>query len=222
MARKNRKGRTEFNEHFAKMLRSTMEEPAWRALSTAAQSLYPWIKLEWHGPSSNNNGKIRFSVRQAAQAVGCDPGTARRAFCDLQAKGFLHVTKVSSLGSEGEARGNEYEITELALPGAIEGRKLYRSWRPGRDFPVQRAKANNPKGKGGFGNSETRPQDADQSRASELQNAGWPDRNSQMNTPNIDNVATAERRHPYLPEGCGERAASGCVRATSAAVGAEC
>ncbi len=39
-----------------------MQMPAWRALPATAQALYPWLKLEWHGPRANNNGKISLSV----------------------------------------------------------------------------------------------------------------------------------------------------------------
>jgi hypothetical protein len=33
-------------EHFAPMIRNTMNTEAWRALSPCAQALYPWLKLE--------------------------------------------------------------------------------------------------------------------------------------------------------------------------------
>ena len=44
-----------------------------------------------------------------------------------------------------------YELTELAMPtsGQPEGRKLYRDWRPGHDFPVEKHSANNPEGRNG-------------------------------------------------------------------------
>ena len=57
-------------EHFTKLVRNTMETPAWRALRPTAQALYPWLKLEWRGPQNNNNGNIRLSVRQAADRLG--------------------------------------------------------------------------------------------------------------------------------------------------------
>jgi hypothetical protein len=139
-------------EHWTKLLRHTMEEPAWRALSTTAQALYPWLKLEWHGPDANNNGKIRFSVRQASERLGVGRDAAARAFHDLQAKGFIVMTEVARLGIEGAAKSPAWEITELRLPLAEkgqDGRKLYRGWRVGRDFPVQRMAANNPLGLNG-------------------------------------------------------------------------
>ena len=64
-------------EHFAQMIRNTMSTEAWRALSPCAQALYPWLKLEWHGPRSNNNGRISLSVRQAAERMGVSINTAQ-------------------------------------------------------------------------------------------------------------------------------------------------
>lgn len=146
-----RAGNSSRGEHFTKLIRSTMEEPAWRALLSSAQSLYPWIKLEWRGPQANNNGKIRLSVRQAAERMGVGLNTAARAFHDLQAKGFLVVTEQARLGLGGEAKSPSYELTELkrAHGDKIEGRKLYRDWRKGHDYPVFKALANNPKGRNG-------------------------------------------------------------------------
>jgi DNA-binding transcriptional MocR family regulator len=135
-------------EHFAKMVRSTMEEPAWKALSTTAQALYPWLKLEWHGTTRNNNGRISLSVRQAAERLGVGINTAAKGFHDLQAKGFIVVTKSAHLGVRGHGSSPEYELTELA-PNAAQNRpnKLYKQWRPGEDFPVQKGTVNNPSGR---------------------------------------------------------------------------
>ncbi|GHG22398.1 hypothetical protein [Paracoccus aerius] len=129
-------------EHFTKMVRNLMATPAWRELSPVAQSLYPWLKLEWGGPSANNNGKIRLSVRQAADCMGCSINTAAKAFRDLQGKGFIHVQEPARLGVGGEAKSPCYEITELAMPGQVSGRKQYLQWSSGNDFPV--VKANHP------------------------------------------------------------------------------
>lgn len=142
--RKNEQG----GEHFTKLVRNTMETPAWRALSPTAQALYPWLKLEWRGPQANNNGKIRLSVRQASERLGVSVNTAARAFHDLQAKGFLVVTKPACLGIVGQATCPEYELTEIGLPSGEKrgGRRLYRDWQEGRDFPVRKSPANNPQG----------------------------------------------------------------------------
>lgn len=137
------------SEHFTKMLRATMEEPAWQELSPVAQALYPWLKLEWKGPQANNNGNISLSVRQAAARLGVSRNTATNAFHDLQAKGFIAVTKPARLGLSGEAKCTSFELTELAMPNheLSHGRKLYREWRKGHDFPVHKTMANNPLGR---------------------------------------------------------------------------
>jgi hypothetical protein len=138
-------------EHWTQMIRITMECPAWRALSPTAQALYPWLKLEWRGPKANNNGKIKLSVRQAADLMGVGLNTTARAFHDLQAKGFLVVTESARLGLGGEAKSPTYELTEIALPhgGQNDGRKLFRKWRPCGDYPIAKAMANNPRGNNG-------------------------------------------------------------------------
>lgn len=148
---RDHRGRTERQEHFTKLIRSTMEEPAWRALSPTAQALYPWLKLEWRGPDANNNGKIRLSVRQAAERLGVEKKAAARGFHDLQAKGFIVLTEHARLGVSGAATAPAFEITELGLPHGDKagGRKLYRQWQSGADFPVHKAVANNPAGRNG-------------------------------------------------------------------------
>lgn len=138
-------------EQFTKMIRNTMESPAWRALSTTAQALYPWIKLEWKGPQANNNGRISLPVREAAERLGCSKDAAARAFHDLQAKGFLFLREHGRMGLEGKGAPPIYEVTELALPGSgsNSGRKLYLDWQPGHDFAVRAHSAVNPTGRNG-------------------------------------------------------------------------
>jgi DNA-binding transcriptional MocR family regulator len=135
-------------EHFTKLVRNTMETEAWRALSPTAQALYPWLKLEWRGAHNNNNGKIRLSVRQAAERLGVGINTAARAFHDLQAKGFIVVTEHARLGVEGHATSPAFELTEIgrAHSDKVDGRRLYRDWTPGADFPVHKAAVHNPVG----------------------------------------------------------------------------
>ena len=148
-------GRDRKNEtrggHYTQILRSTIETDAWRALKPVAQALYPWLRLEWRGPDSNNNGRLRLSVRQASEKLGVSRNTAASAFHDLQAKGFLYVTRPAQLGVGGAATGPLYELTELALPGGAKhsGRKCYLQWQEGHDFTVNKAAAHNPTGSNG-------------------------------------------------------------------------
>jgi hypothetical protein len=179
-------GRAQKGEQFARLFLATMQTPAWRALSPHAQRLYPWVLLEWKGARNNKNGRIKLSVQQAAKLLGSHFETARRAFHDLQAKGFLAVITPAVLGTEGKARAHAYEITELGRVGGPNDkpipRKLYLNWRPGHDFPVVRGKCNNPSGKGGFTNLESQPTEQGrntlpQPTASSTPNLRHPDKN---------------------------------------------
>ena len=125
-----------------------MSRPAWKALSPTAQALYPWFKFEWAEPPKNNHGRTRFLVRQAAQCIGVTLTKAAKAIHDLQRKGWLVVFRKASLGVAGKARKHEYEITEIALPAALERkedhkdgeqprlRQLHVFWHPGKNYPV--------------------------------------------------------------------------------------
>lgn len=126
------------NEHFTIMSRSLMCSAAFKALSCTAKALYPFLRLEWKGPKYNNNGRIKYSYRQAADALGISKNTAMRAFHDLQAKGFIRVTELGALGVEGSARGPSYELTEIKLPNSSShgGSNLYMKWQPGKGFDI--------------------------------------------------------------------------------------
>jgi hypothetical protein len=151
MAKADKTGRKKTGEHGIYITRRMLQTPAWRALSPKAQALYLWVKLEWHGPRFSNNGNLQFSCRQAAQAMGIGVNAAMLAFRELQAKGFIAVTRLGALGVEGEARGPSYEITEVPLAGSNErtGRRLYEKWTEGSDFEVAKHQANNPTGNNG-------------------------------------------------------------------------
>ncbi|MGQ4272611.1 hypothetical protein [Terrihabitans sp. B22-R8] len=201
--RPNKTGRSATPEHFTKMLRKTMEEPAWRALSLAAQAIYPWVKFEWRGAQANNNGKLRLSVRQAAQRVGIANNTAAEGFRDLQRKGFLVQTEHACLGVEGEARAPAYEVTELAMPGneTHEGRKLYREWTPGNDFPVPSASANNPLGFNGETKTRLKNEDRTVSefktkKARPVSELRRPVSKMKTNKPETGPVSSQKLRHP--------------------------
>lgn len=147
------------SEHWTKLTREILDTPAWRALPSSAQALYPWLRFEWRGAQANNNGRLRLSVAQAATAMGVNKDTAARAFHSLQEKGFLVVTTPARLGISGDAKGSEYELTEISLPGQGRPRRLFVEWRAGHDYPVMKAGRHNPTGRNGTAKSH--PQNTD-------------------------------------------------------------
>ena len=151
----NRTGRNPDGQ-FARVTAHALHSPAYRALGRTAQAVYPWVILTARGGTVAPNGKITLPSRQLAVALGCSPSTAARALHQLQAKGFLVVRKPAVLGVDGEAKAPCYEVTELPMPGETggAGRNLFRLWQEGRDFPVVRSPAHNPKGRNGRGRAK--------------------------------------------------------------------
>lgn len=131
---------------FAALNLYVVNSPAWRAVGTTSHSLFIILCLEWGGPRYNNNGKITLSARQAAERIGVSRNTAARAFQDLQAKGFIVVTKGGSLGVEGHGRCPEYEITSIQMPHRDKS-NLFLGWTPGNDLEVFLHPVKNPAGK---------------------------------------------------------------------------
>ena len=141
------KNRLDKRDHFTVMTRVLMNTQAWKSLSSTAQALYPWIKLEWKGPKANNNGKISLSVRQAADRLGISKDTAARAFQDLQAKGFLRVVTGASLGVSGMGKTTEYEITSITTPSKpLEASNDFKNWSKGNALDVFAHPPKNPEG----------------------------------------------------------------------------
>ena len=122
---------------YVALLLSVLSVPAWKALGTAAQALYPWLLLEFKGSKFNKNGKIRLSARLAAEAMGVSKDTTSRAFRELQKKGFIKAKKGAALGVSGMGTSPEYEITHRKL---IENKRKpnedYKNWEVGKDFKV--------------------------------------------------------------------------------------
>ena len=131
---------------FARLPLTVIDTPSWRALSSTAQALFPWLLMEFKGEKYNNNGKISLSVRQAAERMGVAKDTAAKAFRELQAKGFIVVKKGASLGVEGHGKCPEYEITFIATLQK-EASKLYLDWSEDEDFPIFAHPVKNPTGK---------------------------------------------------------------------------
>ena len=198
-------GRSVSGDKFAKLFLKTMQCPAWRALSPYAQCLYPWLVLEWKGPNANNNGSISLPVREAAKKMGCNRETARKAFLDLQAKGFLVVTRCAALGTVGEATRHLYEITELGTGAKPIPRKKFRGWKSGHDFPVIKAATNNPRGIGGGKNLESQLTEWVETPRPQLTDRTTPNLQNRPNEAKTGDSLAHSVSHPYLPGGTGKR-----------------
>jgi hypothetical protein len=114
---------------------STMETPAWKALSMGARVLY--LQLKRHhftgtgGLIRNNNGKIYLSERDAVEELGCgNRDSIRRWFAELEHFGFIVKTAEGCLGINGKGKAPQYRLTELDAPNTDQPRATrdYEKW----------------------------------------------------------------------------------------------
>ena len=95
-----KKKRTE--ERFVRLTHSMMQSQAWRSLDGNARAIYAELAMLYRGPDTNN-GRIGFSVRQAAHAINVSKDTAARAMRHLQERGFIVATTKGSFASKRHA-----------------------------------------------------------------------------------------------------------------------
>ncbi|WP_062225690.1 helix-turn-helix domain-containing protein [Aureimonas frigidaquae] len=114
------------NQPFVSVLKPTMQEPAWKALSYGARCLYIVVKSYYNG---RNNGRIYLGVRRAAADMGASRSSTEVWFRELQEHGFLRITQAAHLGIDGNAMATFWRLTELGYMGEQPTRD-YRGWTP--------------------------------------------------------------------------------------------
>ena len=146
MARKH--AQEERKDRYFALHHYMLKTDAWRALSAPARAVYIQIGFRYDG---FNNGRIAFSVRDAASECGLANNTANKAFKELVALGFIEETRYGGLSRKTRI-ASEWRMTAFKcdLTGAFKsvlfmqrgalarGHRLLRS-RPqtGRQEPVR-------------------------------------------------------------------------------------
>jgi len=108
---------------------------AWQALDGNSRALYVEVARRYRGPNSNN-GKIPYSVREAAKVLNVGRSTAQRCFERLIAHGFLRVSKRSGFSMKGRV-STEWLLSEFpddttATTGIAS--KDFMKWTPQNSF----------------------------------------------------------------------------------------
>lgn len=110
---KRRKG-----PYYVKIDHALIDSEAWLHLSPHAFKLLVAI---WRQHNGKNNGQIPFSRDQACAVLKCTTRIARRAFEELQEKGFIRLRRDSGFNQKSTV-AREWEITAeamgLSLPSA--------------------------------------------------------------------------------------------------------
>ena len=99
------------------------QSAAWRSMSGPAVKVWVELRCRFNG---SNNGRLTLSLDEAARLLGIGKATAQRAFAELEAKGFIRVTR---RGRWYGRRATEWAVTDQSVNGAIATRD-WNHWRP--------------------------------------------------------------------------------------------
>lgn len=86
---------------FIKLDRAVVQGERWQALSANARALLIEI---WAWYNGQNNGSIRYSVRQAQTSLRCSSSTAIRTFRELQDAGLIEAAERGGFRYKAGAR----------------------------------------------------------------------------------------------------------------------
>jgi hypothetical protein len=115
MARKQDKER---NDRYFQLHHYMLKTDAWKALSAPARAIYIQIGGRYNGA---NNGKLAFSVRDAAAECNLAVNTAMRALHELVDLGFIEETRHGGLSKKTRI-ASEWRLTAFKcdLTGALK------------------------------------------------------------------------------------------------------
>jgi hypothetical protein len=119
----NAKGRSKGDGQYVSLPYDMLHSVAWRSLSGPAVKVWLELRTRFHGA---NNGRLIFSLDEAARLLGLGKSTVRRALIELQDKGFIACTR------KGQWYGrlaSEWATADLAFNGA-PATKAWKAWRP--------------------------------------------------------------------------------------------
>jgi hypothetical protein len=116
------------SERYLKLRYWLLRSPAWQSLPGLARALYIDIAMRYNG---SNNGRISYSVREGAAALGVTKDTIGRALKLLQERGFIVCTKVAHFTVKTTRDASEWRVTEYDDDVIHQhATKNFMSWQP--------------------------------------------------------------------------------------------
>lgn len=106
---------------FVMLRHDIMKSPAWRSLSPAARCVWTEIVLRYNG---DNNGELPLSCREAAALCNIGKGTAKRAFDELQDRGFIKIGRIAGFKNK-----KRYATRWIITHERMDGKKPTNEWR---------------------------------------------------------------------------------------------
>ena len=113
--------------NFVALERYLLTCAAWRSMKPVSRAAYIEVAACYTG---DNNGSLQISARTLGDRLGMDKATASRALHDLEAKGFIKVTRKSLFNQKLKASA-EYRLTAFKcdLTGELPT-KAFMRWTP--------------------------------------------------------------------------------------------
>lgn len=121
--RHNRTGRSDGGEQFLAIPYAMALSPAWCSLSPPAVKVFIALACRFNGA---NNGKLSLSLDEGARLLALGKATVHRALNELQAKGFVVMTRK---GRWYGRLATEFALTTKSFNG-MPATNDWRRWRP--------------------------------------------------------------------------------------------
>jgi DNA-binding transcriptional MocR family regulator len=132
----HRKGRSHRDTgRYVRLPEHMLASQAWQSIDGNCRALYIEVARRYRGPNSNN-GKIPYSVREAANALNIGRSTAQRCFERLLDRGFVRIGKRSGFSMKGRV-ATEWLLTEFpddTSSISIVASKEFMKWTPPKSF----------------------------------------------------------------------------------------
>lgn len=126
------KKRAHGSQRYVRLDEHLLRSAAWQALDGNCRGLYVELARRYRGPNSNN-GRIPYSVREAAKCLHISKTTANRCFDRLQETGFVKISKRSGFSMKGRI-ATEWLLTEFSddasTIGHVPPTKEFMRWSP--------------------------------------------------------------------------------------------
>jgi hypothetical protein len=127
--RKGRDGKAEKSARHVRLYHWLTDCAAWKSLNSNARAIYLEIARRYAG-GGTNNGRIPYSVREAAESLSIGKSTAQRAIADLENRGFIVATQRGAFSWKNR-HATEWRLTEFScdLTNALATKDFMR-WSP--------------------------------------------------------------------------------------------
>jgi hypothetical protein len=125
--RANKTGRSDDAPRHVRIYHAMLRTDAWKSLDAVARALYVEMSSRYRGPGSNN-GRIPYSVREGAAALGIGKTKSSVGLQALQNRGFIVATTKGGFNRKNR-HATEWRITEFPcdVAGALPTHD-YRRW----------------------------------------------------------------------------------------------